>query len=590
MPNPIQQKENPLQGVFDALEQIGTHLVTKGDEERKRMQDISRDPLQSSILATRVRQAYTQGRSLEEIAQGMGFTDENAASFLQSVTEANPQSSVERSEEIARLRDIPDLAAREAIATSAMTTRRAEAGLELDEPEREAAAAATGSDLSTIQNQRGLEFEQRWLAMGGRAAESKLAYRQLEASGLNVEATIDAWGQYTDLVQSWKNSNDPALRHYAEAAATALANPNALTHIGQHERFDFELELARARVQQTNPVDQVKNTAEWMDRHAVAVKGLVDARESKDEFAIQAAERHLENTRRMIKDMQAVGMVIPIDVMGVDSGETYAQSVTSPEAQLVIGGHRRGILGEEGPSITDEELIQVINSPEFQAMSELARNEIQTYHDNFVEGVEGEIGETRARLGAAGETLSDVPGEIAGAFSRFGQRHPGVVGAAGVATAPVTTPFSPARAPFDAFNAVRKSFMQWKETADSMATERRGGSGEILSQLRQRASEAAVSQTRGGGGGGNGAASQARSRGPISRDSSPKEPLIPVIQHEGSPTGIIERGIPVSPDASPAVQAAFLNTLLPEELDYFYESNQISRKLYETIARSKGRR
>ena len=499
MPNPIQQKNHPLQGVFDALEQIGTHLVTKGNEERGRMQEIARDPLQSSILATRVRQAYTQGRSLEEIAQGMGFTDKNAVSFLQSVTEANPQSSVERSEEIARLRDMPDLAAREAIATSAMTTRRAEAGLALDEPEREAAAAATGSDLSTIQNQRGLEFEQRWVMGGGRAEEAKIALLQLENSGLDVQSSIDTWNQYNDTVEGWKNSSNPQLRHYAEMTAQALKNPNMLVHVGQHERFDFELEMARARMKQMGGVDQLKNTKEMQDRMLDATQLLVDARESKDKTSIHAAEQHLENTRRLIKDMQTAGMTVPFDVMGVKGHETFAQEIVDPIARELIDGHIRGITGEAGSQYTDKEYLEVINSAEFTGLNQLAKDEIQAYYDNYVEGVDEEVGETRARLGAAGETLSDVPGEIAGAFSRFGQRHPGVAGAAGVATAPVTTPFSPARAPFDAFNAVRKSFMRWKETADSMATERRGGSGEILSQLRQRAAAAASAKVRGGG-------------------------------------------------------------------------------------------
>lgn len=242
-PNPIIHEQHPLAGVFDALATVGEHLVTRGARERERMQAIARDPEQSSVLAARTRQAFTQGQSLEEIAQAFGFTDESAPEFLRQIAEANPQSSAERAEEIRMLRDVPgqeaDLAGLERANLTATERARQELGI----PEREEALRSQEIDAESTAQVNLLFYQNRVAELGLSAEQANTEYKVLQSQGRSADEAVEAWNRYDAAIERYRNSDNPLLRDIADKAGIGLTEPQLLTRLAHLENLDWQARL-----------------------------------------------------------------------------------------------------------------------------------------------------------------------------------------------------------------------------------------------------------------------------------------------------------------------------------------------------------
>jgi hypothetical protein len=246
MPNPIQQVPSGLEGLFGALEALGTAYAMKGREEEQRMVAIQNDPEQAAQMATLIRQAAASGRTNEEIAAGLGFHGEKGVPFINTIAATYPQGSAERLEEAAVGADISGLSVEELMGTLgqsiATTTAQAEQGAAA-----QAVTTQVASDrLTEAQANQQLDFTQRLVAAGGTELQANIAMRSLEEQGLALDTSIDAWERYNSTVEAWRNSGDPTLQHFAETASLGLKNPASLSHIAQHEDRDFRASLQSA--------------------------------------------------------------------------------------------------------------------------------------------------------------------------------------------------------------------------------------------------------------------------------------------------------------------------------------------------------
>ena len=608
MPNPIQQKNHPLQGVFDALEQIGTHLATKGQEERKRMIAIRDDPAQASQMATVIRQAAASGRTNEEIAMGLGFTGDEGVPFVNMIAATHPQGSAERLEEAAVNMDLSGLSAEEImgrlqqnIATTTAQEEQGAAGVGVT-------AQVTTDRLTTAQANQRLDFTERYVAQGGTEIEADNAMSALENQGLELDTSIDGWERYNATVESWRSSNDPELQHFAELAAVGLKNPTSVSHIAQHEDRDWRASLQDATTGNMDFMDMLT----IVDKINGMQQDIAERREVAMTLRGAERERAMQELRLEaagVANLEAIAAGMhPVLGASLTGGPTVRRDsrgrprpgtseLISGPARLVRDGLRQGFIADpEG------------NKHAFSIEDAEARLEVLESDPNALPGTledvrwEIEVEKQRREIAAGNPILAQFGAGAQSLVTGMSAMGPAMLQAAlqielnRELIAPEFVPDEaggePARPGGGPPDSTPTPVSDTASTVNSTQTE-----VTRLSDNIENARSLGSDRPSGSQGEGRSGDFRARTDNTLARARAgvggTKPPLIKKVDpefsdtHDGPPTGL-----PPSTGLSNApvpVQAAWLKTLKWDELDDHYKKNRISWELYETVARSNGR-
>ena len=354
MPNPIQQKNHPLQGVFDALEQIGTHLVTKGQEENKRMVAIQNDPVQAAKLATVIRQATAQGRSNEEVAAGLGFTGDNAVPFIKTIAGTYPQQFDERVAEVQKTMDLAGLTGKQALLSTGMDIRKLQTESDLGVPEQQGKVTAGELGVNAIEFEQRDKMLTRWGELGGPQAQAMAEYQVLKSQGRAAEEAVQAWNSHDELIESWKTSDNPLLRDIAGKAGMSITEQGLLTRLAHLEGLDWQTRMSAnagaAGADIFKLVDMQDTMQDRQDELAEEWQAILEIKDSKAKKAALAAwelkGRSYMTTIQILKranpffdavfagaqtTRDGQGAVVPFGGIGMNAYNLLTNGETTPE-------------------------------------------------------------------------------------------------------------------------------------------------------------------------------------------------------------------------------------------------------------------
>jgi hypothetical protein len=363
-PNPIQQVPSGLEGLFGALEALGTAFAMKGKEEEQRMVAIQNDPAQASQMATLIRQAAASGRTNEEIAAGLGFHGEKGVPFINTIAATYPQGSAERLEEAVVGQDLSGLTVDERIAALTVSRDTARERLEQGQPTATVGAEVATAELTADQAASQQAILGRVVGMGGNELQARNFLQGLDRENVESEAIINAWEGHTELAERYANSDDPAVRALGQKMGLGLTNQAFLGYLQFREGLGFQREMQNLRASvETNGLNMKDLQAIMFaveEREEELMTRLTEAEDANDDRLIEVIEDQLETLDAY--KLQQTNLGIP---WMSSAGAEGTRTIYNPQEQAIVNAAASGVLigadGTQSP-ITPAELAAVVSA------------------------------------------------------------------------------------------------------------------------------------------------------------------------------------------------------------------------------------